>query len=77
MVALNDSEIAREARLINTFAQSYVPKFAQLVDKLNQRKATGSISADEAASLRLCVEAMGMVVATQARLAQLIERTQK
>jgi len=76
MVAVNNSEIAREARLINTFAQSYVPKFTQLVERLNHRKVAGAITGEEADSLRLCVEAMGMLVATQARLAKLIENAQ-
>jgi hypothetical protein len=63
---MDRGEIRAEADLIERFARSYRRKFAQVIDQLNHEPAKLS----DMQCIRLCVEAVDMVLATQTELAR-------
>jgi hypothetical protein len=71
-------EIRREADLIARFAESYRRRFSELIDQMNHphpsvSRIGGVETSAEAISLRLCVEAVDMMLATQQQLARAID----
>jgi hypothetical protein len=72
MSVLIRGQIRQEVELIQRFADSYGPKFHELIDRLNAPAATTAV--DGVAVVRLCVEAMDMLLASQSHLASLIGR---
>jgi hypothetical protein len=67
----NNAKLLRdEANLIARFSESYRRKFADLIEKLNRSTSVES----DTASVRLCVEAMDMVLSNHAMLAKAIAR---
>ncbi len=54
-----------EAELIERFARSYRSKFSQMIEQLNHQPREMT----DAQCLRLCVEAVDMVLASQSQLA--------
>jgi hypothetical protein len=69
MCARMKRQIEGELSLMTRFAEAYRPKFAAMIRELN-RDTPG----DPRQSLRLCVEAMGMLLDSQARLARVLSR---
>ena len=65
-------QIRQEVDLIQRFADSYRRKFADLIDKMNH--ATTSGGSMDIGSLRLCVEAVDMMLATHHQLANAVAR---
>jgi hypothetical protein len=61
-------QLRQEVDLIGRFAESYRRKFSALIDRLNQ---SSDPSAD-LASLRLCVEAVDMMLSNQTELARVL-----
>jgi hypothetical protein len=59
--------ILHEAEIIERFAQTYSGKFDTLIQRLNTSTTPASVDGQ---SLRLCVEAMNMVVSMQGQLAR-------
>lgn len=58
-------KLLAEADLISRFAESYRRKFSFLIDKMNHRPDPSL----DTASIKLCVEAVDMMLATQKQLA--------
>jgi hypothetical protein len=58
--------IRQETDLLARFAQTYQPRFAELIDRLNRSHAPEV----DAQGLRLCVEAMSMILAAHSELAR-------
>src|SRR5687768_14276223 len=70
-------QIRQEVDLIQRFADSYRRKFADLIDRMN--RATTATTGPEVARpdlncLKLCVEAVDMMLATHHRLAAAVAR---
>jgi hypothetical protein len=62
-------QLRREVDLIGTFAESYRRKFSTLIDRMN-RHADPSTAL---ASMRLCVEAVDMMLSSQTELARALQ----
>jgi hypothetical protein len=60
--------LQQEVDLIGRFAESYRRRFSVLIDHLNNNLA----SSTDSASLRLCVEAVDMVLSNQSELARVL-----
>lgn len=58
--------IAQEAELIDRCSEFYHRKFRDLIDRLN----SSADRADAAQSMRLCVEAVDMMLTTQSQIAR-------
>ena len=65
-------QIRQEVDLIQRFSDTYRRKFAELIDRMNH--ATTATGAPDAGSLRLCVEAVDMMLATHHQLANAVAR---
>jgi hypothetical protein len=63
-------ELKREVELIGRLSDAFGHRFAELVDRLNRPDA----APPSTATLRLCVEAVNMMLDTQTRLARTIAR---
>jgi hypothetical protein len=63
-------DMKREVDLIQRFAGAYRQRFAQLIDRLNG--STPAVS--DLQCLRLCVEAVDMILSSQSQLAQAISQ---
>ena len=61
--------LRQEADLIGRFAESYRRKFSTLIDRLNHPQRG---DASDLASLRLCVEAVDMMLSNQTELARVL-----
>jgi hypothetical protein len=61
-------QLRQEVDLISRFAESYRRKFSALIEQMNHPHDP----ATDQASLRLCVEAVDMILATQQHLADAI-----
>ena len=70
-------EIRQEADLIARFAQTYRRQFSELIDRMNRANARniapGSEASPDPASLRLCIEAVDMMLLTQQHLAKALD----
>ena len=64
-------QLQQEADLIERFARSYRAKFATLIDQLNG-PPSGRIS--DLQCLRMCVEAVDLMLDTQCRLAEAVKK---
>ena len=62
--------IWQEADLIDRFARGYRTKFAHLIDQLN----SPCVKITDMQCLRLCVEAVDLMLDNQSRLAQAVKR---
>jgi hypothetical protein len=62
-------QLQQEVDLIGRFAQSYRRKFSALIDRLNHSPSNPST---DLASLRLCVEAVDMMLSNQTELARVL-----
>ena len=62
-------QLQQEVDLIGRFAESYRRKFSALIDRLNH---SPSNSSTDLASLRLCVEAVDMMLSNQTELARVL-----
>jgi len=58
--------VEREIAIMGSFAEAYGPRFEEMI-----RQANGG-RLDPTQSIRLCVEAMSMLLDTQARLARML-----
>lgn len=67
-------DIQEEAELIERFVRSCRPRFAAAIELLNRRQALVQMLEPELQSLRLCVEAMDMVLVNQDRMARMLRR---
>jgi hypothetical protein len=66
-----------EAHLVQRFTSSYRAKLAELIDRMNQTLDTTSAATDgrpDRQSIRWCVEAVDMVLASQAEFAKAMQR---
>jgi hypothetical protein len=61
-------QISSEVDLIGRFAEAYRRKFSTLIDRMDH----GGDLAVDMASLRLCVEAVDMMLANQSELARVL-----
>lgn len=59
-------KLLAEADLISRFAESYRRKFSCMIDQMNHKRDASL----DLASLRLCVEAVDMMLSTQKQLAK-------
>jgi hypothetical protein len=66
------SQIRQEVDLIQRFSDTYRRKFAALIERMNH--ATAATGAPDAGTLRLCVEAVDMMLATHHQLANAVAR---
>ncbi len=62
------AQLRQEVELIGRFAESYHKKMAQVIGKLNGCASVAIQPSD--APMRLCVEAVDMMLATQQQLAR-------
>lgn len=71
MLTQTRRQLRHEADLLKCFADAYRGKFEHMIDRLNHSRnaTTAPTSADNEACLRLCVETLGMLLATQTHLA--------
>ena len=60
-------KLREEADLVERFTQTYRMKFAHLIDRLNAGEAPTDLQ-----SIRLCVEAVNMMLASQSQMARTI-----
>jgi hypothetical protein len=60
-------KIRQEVDLISRFAETYRRRFSSIIDRMNNNTAD---PATDLASLRLCVEAVDMMLASQKQLAK-------
>jgi hypothetical protein len=63
-------QLRHEAEILNRFAGAYQEKFATLIRELNHAPA----AANPEQCLRLCVETIHMLLATQSHLADALAR---
>jgi hypothetical protein len=63
-------QIEREVDLIGRFAQTYRRKFSVLIDSLNRPQRRDSTT--DLASLRLCVEAVDMMLSNQSEITRIL-----
>ena len=61
-------QMAQEVDLIGRFAESYRRKFSALINRMNR----GVDETTDLASLRLCVEAVDMMLANQTEMAKML-----
>ena len=69
-------QIRQEADLIARFAQTYRRRFSEMIDRMNRThggNVTATDVAGDLASLRLCVEAVDMMLLTQQHLAKALD----
>ena len=66
--------IRTEAELLNRFADSYRVKFEAMIDQLNHAPASNSAQSEQC--MRLCVETIHMLLATQSRLVEALSNMQ-
>lgn len=69
MSTLLSRRLRREAELMRAFAQTYQSKFESIIDRLNRHDPPSDLHC-----LRLCVEAVNMMLASQQQLASAIEQ---
>jgi hypothetical protein len=62
-------QLRQEVDLIGRFAETYRRKFSALIERLNNRPDSSA----DVASLRLCVEAVDMMLANQSELVRVIQ----
>jgi hypothetical protein len=65
MATFASQRLRQEVELMERFAQSYRRKFAALIDRLN-----GAAAPSDLQCMRLCVEAVDMMLASQSQVAQ-------
>lgn len=70
MHTVKEDSFADDTELIRRFARSYRRQFSDLIEQLN-KAPYGTI---DSRCVRLCVEAMDMVLLTQDRMAQVLRR---
>jgi lysyl-tRNA synthetase class I len=63
-------QIEREVDLIGRFAKTYRRKFSILIDRLNHPQRRDSST--DLASLRLCVEAVDMMLSNQSEITRIL-----
>jgi len=63
-------QIRREVDLIERFSQYYHRRLATLIDDMNHARAAGG----DRECLRLCVEAVGMILSSQNHLCRTLKR---
>jgi hypothetical protein len=66
--------IRREVDLIQRFARSYRQKFAELIERMNHTAESPAGATPEQQCLRLCVEAVDMILETQDQLADAVAK---
>ncbi len=66
MPAQTQNSMMEEAELAARFSESYRKKFATMIDRLNR----GLYGAADRDGLRLCIEAVDMMLATQTHIAK-------
>ena len=66
--------IDEEVDLVQRFTQTYRAKLAEVIDRLNHTPATGGDARPDGQTLRWCVEAVDMVLASQAEFAKAMRR---
>ena len=64
MASLMSGRLREEADLIARFTESYRRRFSSMIDQMNR----GDSAAVDMAGLRLCVEAVDMMLASQKQL---------
>ena len=64
--------IESEVMLISAFASAYRPRFESVIRQMNHTHGATHEQVDAQAAMRLCLEATGMILETQARLARLL-----
>jgi hypothetical protein len=62
-------QLQQEVDLIGRFTESYRRKFSVIIERLNQNQSDAST---DLASLRLCVEAVDMILSSQSELARVL-----
>lgn len=67
MLAHPRHALSREAQLISSFADTYQRRFADLIARSNAEHRL-----DNQAALSLCIETMGLLVDSHARLARML-----
>lgn len=70
MQTVKEDSFADDTEVIRRFALSYRRQFSDLIEQLN-KAPRGTI---DSRCVRLCVEAMDMVLLTQDRMAQVLRR---
>lgn len=65
MSAFATQRLCQEVELMERFTESYRRKFAQLIDRMNR-----SESISDPHCIRLCIEAVDMMLASQSQVAQ-------
>lgn len=65
MSALAAQRLRQEVDLMERFTQSYRRKFAELIDRMNRSQPPSDLQC-----IRLCLEAVDMMLASQSQIAQ-------
>ena len=68
MTTTTRQQLSKEVDLIGRFAQSYHRKLSVMIDRMNTRHDPAA----DLASLRLCVEAVGVMLSNQTELARVL-----
>lgn len=65
MSAFATQRLCQEVELMERFTESYRRKFAEIIDRLNRSQPASDLQC-----IRLCVEAVDMMLASQSQVAQ-------
>lgn len=65
MSAFATQRLRQEVELMERFTQSYRRKFAEIIDRMNRSQPASDLQC-----VRLCVEAVDMMLASQSQVAQ-------
>ncbi len=65
MSAFATQRLRQEVELMERFTQSYRRKFAELIERLNRSEPASDLQC-----IRLCIEAVDMMLASQSQVAQ-------
>jgi hypothetical protein len=67
-------EVHREADLVQEFTRTYRAKLAEMIDRLNASLDAPPAGRSDLQSIRWCVEAVDMMLASQAQFAKAMDR---
>jgi len=65
MSAFATQRLRQEVELMERFTESYRRKFAQLIERMNRSESSSDLQC-----IRLCIEAVDMMLASQSQVAQ-------
>jgi hypothetical protein len=67
-------QLRREANLMERFSSAYRRKMGRMIRQLNAPSSTGGVGVADAQCLRLCVETLDMILASQNQFARVLDQ---